>query len=198
MLDPGMIRLVVGYRRTPVVAGDRRDRAEQRDHREREVVVMTVFFDPFREMDRLSRELLGQRAQGGGPRWMPMDLYREGDHFVANIDLPGVDPGSIDIDVEGSTLTIRAQRTFRSEDAEWLSQERPSGTFMRQMTLGEGVDVENIHADYENGVLSLTVPVAAGAKPRKIQVEAGRGEPRQIGRSEESMQDQTTEESAQQ
>ena len=94
---------------------------------------MTVFFDPFREMDRLSRELLGQRAQGGGPRWMPMDLYREGDHFVANIDLPGVDPGSIDIDVEGSTLTIRAQRTFRSGDAEWLSQERPSGTFMRQI-----------------------------------------------------------------
>ena len=122
---------------------------------------MTVFFDPFREMDRLTRELLSQTTQGRGPRWMPMDLYREGDHFVANIDMPGVDPGSIDVDVEGNTLTVRAQRTVRGEDTQWLTQERPSGSFMRQMTLGEGVDPENIHADYEHGVLSLTIPVAA-------------------------------------
>ena len=149
---------------------------------------MTVFFDPFREMDRLTRELLSQTTQGRGPRWMPMDLYREGDHFVANIDMPGVDPGSIDVDVEGNTLTVRAQRTVRGEDTQWLTQERPSGSFMRQMTLGEGVDPENIHADYEHGVLSLTIPVAAQAKPRKIEVQAGRSQPQQIGQAEATAQ----------
>jgi HSP20 family protein len=161
---------------------------------------VTVFFDPFREMDRLTRQLMtrgGPGGQGQEPRWMPMDLYREGDHFVANIDLPGVDPGSIDIDVEGNTLTIRAERSVRGQDAEWLSQERPSGSFMRQMTLGEGVDMENIHADYEHGVLSLTIPVAAGSKPRKIQIQAGRSEPQQIGRSEQSTQGQTSGETEQ-
>jgi HSP20 family protein len=166
----------------------------------REVVSVTVFFDPFREMDRLTRELMGRGAQGGQgqePRWMPMDLYREGDHFVANIDLPGVDPGSIDVDVEGSTLTIRAQRTVRGEEAQWLTQERPSGSFMRQMTLGEGVDMENIDAHYEHGVLSLTIPVAADSKPRKIQIQAGRSEPQQIGQSEQSRQEKSSSESEQ-
>jgi len=163
----------------------------------REVVSVTVFFDPFREMDRMTRELMGRGLQGGPgqePRWMPMDLYREGDHFVANMDLPGVDPGSIDIDVEGNTLTIRAQRTVRGEDAQWLTQERPSGSFMRQMTLGEGIDTEHIDAHYEHGVLSLTIPVASQAKPRKIQIQAGGGAPQQIGESEQSRQDQPTSE----
>ncbi len=164
----------------------------------REVVLVTIFFDPFRDVDRLTRELLRQGSEGQGMRWMPMDLYREGDHFVANIDLPGIDPGSIDIDVEGSTLTIRAQRTLRGEDAQWLTQERPSGSFMRQMSLGEGVDMENIHADYENGVLSLTIPVGGQAKPRKIQVQAGSSEPQQIGQSEQSAQSQSTDESSSQ
>jgi HSP20 family protein len=161
---------------------------------------VTVFFDPFREMDRLTRQLMtrgGPGGQGQEPRWMPMDLYREGDHFVANIDLPGVDPGSIDIDVEGNTLTIRAERSVRGQDAEWLSQERPSGSFMRQMTLGQGVDMENIHADYEHGVLSLTIPVTADSKPRKIQIEAGRSEPQQIGRSEQSRQGESSGETEQ-
>jgi HSP20 family protein len=159
------------------------------------VVSVTVFFDPFREMDRLTRELIGRGPQGGPgqePRWMPMDLYREGDHFVANVDLPGVDPGSIDIDVEGNTLTIRAQRSVRGEDAQWLTQERPSGSFMRQMTLGEGVDMENIDAHYEHGVLSLTIPVAAEAKPRKIQIQAGGSGARQIQQSEQSRQEQSS------
>ncbi len=157
---------------------------------------MTVFFDPFREMERMTRDLLGQKTEGRGPRWMPMDLYREGDHFVVNIDLPGVDPGSIDVGVEGNTLTVRAQRTVRGEDAQWLAQERPSGTFMRQMTLGEGVDMENIHANYEHGVLSLTIPVAAKAKPRKIEIEGGRSEPQQLGQAEQPVQGQVTGESS--
>ena len=158
--------------------------------------MVTISFDPFREMDRLTRELLGRGAEGQGPRWMPMDVYREGDHYVANIDMPGVDPGAIDVDVEGSTLTIRAQRTLRGEDTEWLTQERPAGSFMRQMSFGEGVDMEDIHADYQNGVLSLTIPVAAAAKPRKIQIQASRSEPQQIGQSEQSAQDQSTGESS--
>jgi HSP20 family protein len=128
---------------------------------------------------------------------MPMDLYREGDHFVVNIDLPGVDPGSIDVDVEGNTLTVRAQRTLRSADTQWLTQERPSGSFMRQMTLGEGVDMENIHADYEHGVLSLTIPIAAEAKPRKIEVQRGRSQPQQIGQAEQPVPGEVTGESSQ-
>ena len=158
--------------------------------------MVALTFDPFREMDRLTRELMGRASQGEGPRWMPMDLYREGDHFVATIDLPGVDPGSIDVDVEGNTLTIRARRTVRGEEAQWLTQERPSGSFMRQMTLGEGVDLENIHADYEHGVLSLTIPVAAESKPRKIQIQAGGTEPQQIGESQQSVQGQGGESSS--
>lgn len=157
---------------------------------------MTISFDPFRQMDRLTRELLSQGTQGRGMSWMPMDVYREGDHLVANIDLPGVDPGSIDVNVEGNSVTVRAQRSVRGEDTEWLSQERPSGSFMRQLTMGEGIDVDNIHANYEHGVLSLTIPVAAEAKPRKIQIEGSSGDRKQIGGSEQSVQGDVTGESS--
>ncbi len=151
---------------------------------------MTIAFDPFRQMDRLTRELLGQGTQGRGMSmsWMPMDVYREGDHLVANIDLPGVDPGSIDVDVEGNTVTVRAQRSVRGQDTDWLAQERPPGSFMRQLTMGAGIDVDNIHANYEHGVLSLTIPIAAEATPRKIQIEGSRGDRQQIGGSEQSVQ----------
>ena len=159
---------------------------------------MTISFDPFLQMDRLTRELLGKRTQGPGMSWMPMDVYREGDHLVANIDLPGVDPGSIDIDVEGNTVTVRARRSVRSEDTEWLSQERPSGSFMRQLTMGEGIDVDNIHANYEHGVLSLTIPVAGEAKPRKIQIEGRSTGQQQIGGSEQAVQGEVTGESTSQ
>lgn len=138
---------------------------------------MALTFDPFREMDRLTAQLLGSQAQGRGPRWMPMDLYRSGDHFVVNVDLPGVDPGSIDVNVDGNTLTVRAERTLKAEESpEWIAQERPSGGFMRQLNLGDGLDVERIHATYENGVLCLTIPVAEQAKPRKIEVQHKRAE----------------------
>jgi HSP20 family protein len=149
------------------------------------MVVVALTFDPFREMDRLAAQLLGSTTQArSGPRWMPMDLYRSGDHYVVNVDLPGVDPGSIDLDVDGNTLTVRAQRTLGGEEesAQWLAQERPAGAFMRQLSLGEGLDVDAIHASYENGVLSLTIPVAAQAKPRKIEVQAG-GQRAQLGQS---------------
>jgi HSP20 family protein len=135
------------------------------------VVVVVLRFDPFRDVDRLAEQLLGnQRA----PRVMPMDLFRSGDHYVLACDLPGVDPGSVDISVDGGVLSIRAERTPRSDEhAQWLAQERPSGTFLRQLTLGEGLDTEQIGATYENGVLTVTLPVAERAKPRRIKVTAG-------------------------
>ena len=140
---------------------------------------MAVVFDPFREMDRLTSQLFGAPAGARTPRWMPMDLYRTGDHYVVNIDLPGVDPGSIDVDVDGTTLTVRAERTLRSENEfEWIAQERPAGSYMRQLSLGEGLDLDKIHAHYENGVLSLTVPVSEKAKPRKIEVQSRGGQQR--------------------
>lgn len=128
----------------------------------------TTTFDPFRELDRL----LGTVSRGPASLAMPMDLYREGDQFVVAVDLPGVDPGTIDIDVEERTLTIRAERRSRTggEDVQWLTHERPSGTFARQLTLGYGVATAKIEADYSDGVLTLTIPVAEEAKPRKIAV----------------------------
>ena len=129
---------------------------------------MARTFDPFREMDRFLADAVRTPASPA----MPMDLYRDGEAFLAQIDLPGVEPGSIDIDVEDRTLTIRAQRKTPNgeSDQKWLVHERPSGTFARQLTLGHGLALDQITADYSDGVLSLTIPVAEEAKPRKIQV----------------------------
>ncbi len=129
---------------------------------------MALTFDPFREMDRWFSDVARVPAAAG----MPMDLYREGEAFIARIDLPGVDPSSIDIDVEDRTLTIRAERRTPAGEGEqkWLVHERPTGTFARQLTLGQGVALDQIHADYSDGVLSLIIPVAEEAKPRKITV----------------------------
>ncbi|MCU1513848.1 MAG: Hsp20/alpha crystallin family protein, partial [Microbacteriaceae bacterium] len=101
--------------------------------------------------------------------------------YVLNADLPGIDPGSVDVDVDGQLLTIRAQRTASSnEGAKWLSQERPYGAYLRQFSLGDGVDPEKISAHYDNGVLSVVLPVSERAKPRKIQIEsAAQGSERQ-------------------
>jgi HSP20 family protein len=127
-------------------------------------------FDPFSEMDRLAASLMDTRQ---GPRLMPMDIYRESDHYVLNADLPGVDPGSIDLDVDGQVLTIRAERTARSQEGvKWLAHERPYGSFLRQFNLGNGIATESISATYDNGVLSVTIPVSERAKARKIQVSA--------------------------
>jgi HSP20 family protein len=130
---------------------------------------MTMYFDPFRELDRVAGTLLDRRES---PRLMPMDVYRDGDHYVLTADLPGVDPGSVDVDVDGQLLTIRAERTPRSQEGvQWLTRERPAGTYLRQLTLGKDIDTEGISAHYENGVLSVMIPVLEKAKPRKIAVE---------------------------
>jgi HSP20 family protein len=130
---------------------------------------MAMSFDPFSELDRLTGDLLQFRP---GPRFMPVDLYRDRDQYILTADLPGVDPGSVDIDVDGQLLTIRANRTATAqENTKWLVQERPNGTYLRQFSLGEGVDSSRISARYDNGVLSVIIPVSEKAKPRKIQID---------------------------
>ena len=104
---------------------------------------------------------------------MPVDLFREGDQYVLNADLPGIDPGSVDVDVDGHLLTIRAQQSAANrENSRWLAQERPFGSYMRQFSIGDDVNAEGISASYDNGVLSVIIPIAERAKPRKIQVES--------------------------
>lgn len=131
---------------------------------------MAMLFDPFRELDRVASNLLDARQ---GPRLMPIDLHKDGDLYILNADLPGIDPGSVDVDIDGQLLTIRAERTSRSEDVKWLAHERPSGSFLRQLNLGDGVDTANISATYDNGVLSVTIPVSEKAKPRKVAIQSG-------------------------
>ncbi|ANG84197.1 Hsp20/alpha crystallin family protein [Microbacterium aurantiacum] len=127
-------------------------------------------YDPFRDLDRLATSLFDTRR---GPRRMPMDLYRDGDHYVLTADLPGIDPGSVDVDVDGQLLTIRAERTLPSGDGvKWITREREAASFLRQLNLGQGIDTERISANYSNGVLSVTIPVSEKAKPRKIEVMA--------------------------
>lgn len=128
-------------------------------------------FDPFREFDRLLSE--GLRSSTASIS-LPMDLYKDGERFVALVDMPGVDPASIDIDVEDRTLTVRAERRAPADgDAQWLMHERQSGTFARQLSLGKGLATDKIEADYTDGVLRLVIPVTEEAQPRKIAVSHG-------------------------
>ncbi len=132
---------------------------------------MAVLFDPFRGLDRVAAQLLDGKQ---GPRLMPIDLYRDGDHYVLGADLPGVDPGSIDVNVDGQVLTVRAERTATSaEGAKWLARERSAGTYQRRFNLGQGVATDEISAHYENGVLSVIIPVFEKARPRKVAVATG-------------------------
>jgi HSP20 family protein len=132
---------------------------------------MLMRTDPFREFDRLTQQLLGTAAR---PVTMPMDAYRAGEDFMIHFDLPGVDPESIDLDVERNVLTVRAERRRPGpEDAERIVAERPTGAFSRQLFLGDTLDTERISASYEAGVLTLRVPVAEEAKPRRIQISGG-------------------------
>ncbi|MDR1799456.1 MAG: Hsp20/alpha crystallin family protein [Bifidobacteriaceae bacterium] len=134
--------------------------------------------NPFRDMDRLFNQV--SRAIASDSHVMPMDLYRKGDVFVVKIDLPGVTPGSIDIDLDDRALTVRAERAAEDVDTSqenngWVSRERSYGTYARQIALGRGLDTGKIEAAYADGVLTLTIPVAEEAKPRKIAVATAPG-----------------------
>ncbi len=128
---------------------------------------MLMRTDPFRDLDRL----LGTLGTPARPASMPLDAWRSGDEFVVEIDLPGVDPASIDVDVERNVLTVRAERPVRANDAQLLTAERQRGVFSRQLFLGDALDTERVSASYDAGVLTLRIPVAEKAKPRKIEIQ---------------------------
>jgi HSP20 family protein len=128
--------------------------------------------DPFRELDRLAQQLWSGDGRARAGLSVPMDAFRKGEVFLVQIDLPGVRSDAIDLTVEDNVLTVRAERPSptTNEGVETLVAERPYGTFSRQMFLGDNLDVEGIEAHYEAGVLTLTIPVAAHAKPRRIEI----------------------------
>lgn len=150
--------------------------------------------DPFRDIDRLAAQLLGTSPGSTRvPLTMPMDLYRSGDHYVLHADLPGVDPDSVDVSVDGGILTVTAQRSERTEsDVQWLSSERVTGSYTRRLSLGQDIDVDHIAATYQNGVLTVTLPVAARAQPRRIEITPGAREETKIIEPSESSDQHTT------
>ena len=134
---------------------------------------MLVRSDAFRDVDRLFAQLMGGTTAGSGPASMPADAWREGDAFFLALDLPGVAADSIDLDVDRNVLSVRAERRVEHESP--LLAERWSGTFSRQFILGDMLDLDDIRASYEGGVLTLRIPVAERAKPRKITVNSEHG-----------------------
>jgi HSP20 family protein len=144
---------------------------------------MLMRTDPFRELDRLTQQVFGNSAgTWSRPTAMPMDAYRVGDEFVVAFDLPGVSPDAIELDVERNVLTVKAERrpTSETEHVEMQVAERPLGMFSRQLFLGDTLDAENISAHYDSGVLTLRIPVAPQAKPRKIEITHTENERKQI------------------
>jgi HSP20 family protein len=141
---------------------------------------MLMRTDPFRELDRLTQQVLGATGTLARPAVMPIDAWREGDTFRVEFDLPGVAPDSIDLDVERNVLTVKAERPPRASDAELIAAERPRGVFSRQLILGDNLDTEHIAASYDAGVLTLQIPVAEQAKPRKIAITSKGEDPQAI------------------
>jgi HSP20 family protein len=142
---------------------------------------MLMRTDPFRELDRLTQQLLGNTpGTWSRPTAMPMDAYRDGDQFVVSFDLPGVTPDAIELDVERNVLTVKAERRPIGKDVEMQVSERPLGAFSRQLFLGDTLDTDHIDAKYEAGVLTLRIPIAERAKPRKISVTNADSGQRQI------------------
>ena len=123
--------------------------------------------DPFRELDRLTQQVMGTAAR---PAVMPMDAWRDGDRFIVEFDLPGIQANSLDLDIERNVLTVRGERPDVDQSREMVTAERPRGVFSRQLFLGENLDTDKIEADYHDGVLRLTIPVAERAKPRRIEI----------------------------
>ncbi|MBE8519044.1 Hsp20/alpha crystallin family protein [Amycolatopsis sp. H6(2020)] len=143
---------------------------------------MLMRTDPFRELDRLSQQVLGTAGTWSKPAAMPMDAYRAGDEFVVCFDLPGVAPDAIELDIERNVLTVKAERRPLpgGDNVEMHVSERPLGVFSRQLFLGESLDTDRIAADYEAGVLTLRIPVAEKAKPRRIEISGDRSGRKEI------------------
>ncbi|MGW6928679.1 Hsp20/alpha crystallin family protein [Lentzea sp. NPDC054927] len=141
---------------------------------------MLMRTDPFRELDRLTQQMFGTPGTWSRPTAMPMDAYRDGDHFVVCFDLPGVSPDAIELDVERNVLTVKAERRPIGKDVEMQVSERPLGAFSRQLFLGDTLDTDHIDATCDAGVLTLRIPIAERAKPRKIAITSADEQPRQI------------------
>ncbi|MFE2475246.1 Hsp20 family protein [Streptomyces sp. NPDC059389] len=137
---------------------------------------MLMRTDPFRELDRMTQQRVGP-GTWSKPSVMPMDAYREGDEYVVAFDVPDVTADAIDIDVERNMLTVKAERrpTAKADNVKMELSERPLGVFSRQIMLADTLDTERIQADYEAGVLTLRIPIAERAKPRKVSISAGSG-----------------------
>jgi HSP20 family protein len=139
--------------------------------------MMLIRTDPFRELDRLTQQVFGTAAR---PAAMPMDAWQEDGEFVVAFDLPGITPDAVDLNVERNVLTVRAERRDATQpNVELVVAERPRGVFSRQLILGDTLDTDNIKASYDVGVLTLRIPVAEQAKPRKIEIES-KGQQHQI------------------
>ncbi|MET9771962.1 Hsp20/alpha crystallin family protein [Streptomyces sp. NPDC006415] len=142
---------------------------------------MLMRTDPFRELDRMAQQLMGP-GTWSKPSVMPMDAYREGDEYVVAFDIPGVTADALDIDVERNMLTVKAERrpTAEADNVKMELSERPLGIFSRQIVLADTLDTERIQADYDAGVLTLRIPIAERAKPRKVSIGAGSGRKKMI------------------
>jgi HSP20 family protein len=140
---------------------------------------MTVIrFDPFQEFDRLTRQML---SGGRGPRAMPMEAYRRGDQFFVHLDLPGVNPDDVQLTVEGNVVSVRAERrSLWREGDDVLVDETPQGTFSRQLYIGDNLDGGRLEASFDQGILTLMIPVAEQAKPRRIEIRPQSGGPQQV------------------
>lgn len=139
---------------------------------------MLLRYDPFRDMDRFTEQLFGS---SGRKAWIPMDAVRRADGVELRFDLPGVAPDSIDLSVERNVLTVRGERTwFLGEGEEALAKERAHGAFVRQVFLGEALDTDRLEAAYDHGVLTVTIPTAEQAKPRRIEVRVGESQPLEV------------------
>jgi HSP20 family protein len=129
---------------------------------------MLLRSDPFRELDRFTERVFGPRVPA-----MPMDAYRQGDRYVVHLDVPGIDPESIDVAVDQNVLTVAGERRWNTDAIEIVANERVQGRFRREIYLGESLDTDHVEASYDRGVLTITIPVAEGAKVRRIAIGSG-------------------------
>ncbi|MEV0611135.1 Hsp20/alpha crystallin family protein [Polymorphospora rubra] len=139
---------------------------------------MVLTFDPFRDFDRIAGQVFGAGTAVAGTTTlaMPLDVYRSGDHYVLHCDLAGIDPGSVQVDIDRKVLTIRAERSARTDhNVQWVRRERPTGTFERRIAIGDGLDLDKVAATWQDGVLTLTIPLAEASKPRRIAITAADG-----------------------
>jgi HSP20 family protein len=142
---------------------------------------MLLRYDPFRELDRVTDQLFGSSPAGRG-HWMPMDAIRHEHQVELRFDLPGIEPDSLDVEVERNVLTVRAERSWTpAEGDEVLAQERPQGAVTRQVMLGDALDSDRLEATYDTGVLTISIPVAEQAKARKVEIQQGAHQPLEVG-----------------